>query len=26
VFVYTDIDEKAMQSDWWRVVDKAQRR
>lgn len=26
VFVYTDIDERTMQSDWWRVVDKAQRR
>ncbi len=26
VFVYTGIDAAAMQSDWWRVVDKAQRR
>jgi hypothetical protein len=26
VHVYTDIDAAAMQSDWWRVVDKAQRR
>jgi hypothetical protein len=26
VHVYTDIDSEAMQSDWWRVVDKAQRR
>ena len=26
VFVYTDIDVAAMQSDWWRIVDKAQRR
>jgi len=26
VFVYTDIDEKAMQRDWWNVVEKSQRR
>ena len=25
VFVYTDIDEKTMQNDWWRAVEKAQR-
>jgi inosine-uridine nucleoside N-ribohydrolase len=26
VFVYTDIDERAMQSDWWSVFERAQRR
>ena len=26
VFVYTDIDEAAMQADWWRVAEKAQAR
>ena len=26
VFVYTGIDEAAMQADWWRVAEKAQAR
>ncbi len=25
IFVYTDVQEEAMQADWWRVVEKAQR-